>query len=47
MGLLYQMKFEAIVQPTRDDKLSLSSRSAVDRDRKVIYHNFPIDLNHI
>lgn len=42
MGLLYQMKFEAIVERTQDDRLGFS-RKSVDRERKVIYENFPID----
>jgi hypothetical protein len=40
MGLLYQMKFEAIVEQPRDDRIGVS-RNTVDKERKVIYENFP------
>lgn len=42
MGLLYQMKFEAIVESTRDDRLGLGPIVNDDKEIKAKYENFPI-----
>ena len=46
MALLYQMKFEAIVESTRDDRLGLGPIITDDKEIKAKYENFPIlDMN--
>jgi len=42
MGLLYQMKFKAIVESTRDDRLGLGPIINDDKEIKAKYQNFPI-----